>query len=300
MERELVPRAEAAKILGVTPQTVSNYVRRGWLTSVIRNGEGRTHFYVFRDEVNIRRGLIKDIADAETRLNETRLEISRNQAEADTLLKESVEAVFGARRSKALLGRLLALVQVLIDKTARTVPSFTETDKNVLMALLFTADIKKVCVEQGISEEGVKMRVHRAVAKLARAKDVHDIADERRICIDELEKENAQLRIALAKIAKTASVDEFLPPDVTVNDIRKKLFLGIGTVGLSRRVVNCCKAMDVYTVGELVRYSRSEVRAFRNLGKKSLCEMDAVLRDLGLTYGMDAAAYGVPVSRKRV
>lgn len=62
-------------------------------------------------------------------------------------------------------------------------------------------------------------------------------------------------------------------------------------VELSVRAFNCLRAAGVLTLGDLVKYSRSELLKFRNFGKKSLNEVDELLDNLGLTFGMDLSKY---------
>ena len=60
---------------------------------------------------------------------------------------------------------------------------------------------------------------------------------------------------------------------------------------LSVRALNCLKAADVETIGDLVKLNRSELLKFRNFGKKSLTELDALLASLDLRFGMDVSMY---------
>ena len=73
--------------------------------------------------------------------------------------------------------------------------------------------------------------------------------------------------------------------------IRQLLKSKLADVDLSVRALNCLRAADVETLGDLVRYSRSELLKFRNFGKKSLNEVDDLLESLGLTFGMDVSKY---------
>jgi DNA-directed RNA polymerase subunit alpha len=60
---------------------------------------------------------------------------------------------------------------------------------------------------------------------------------------------------------------------------------------LSVRALNCLKAADVDTLGDLVQYNRNDLLKFRNFGKKSLTELDDLLVSLNLTFGMDISKY---------
>lgn len=60
---------------------------------------------------------------------------------------------------------------------------------------------------------------------------------------------------------------------------------------LSVRALNCLKAADVETLGDLCSINRADLLKFRNFGKKSLTELDAKLASLNLTFGMDLSKY---------
>jgi DNA-directed RNA polymerase subunit alpha len=60
---------------------------------------------------------------------------------------------------------------------------------------------------------------------------------------------------------------------------------------LSVRALNCLKAAEVDTLGQLVKYHRSDLLKFRNFGKKSLTELDELLEKNGLAFGMDISRF---------
>ena len=60
---------------------------------------------------------------------------------------------------------------------------------------------------------------------------------------------------------------------------------------LSVRALNCLKAAEVDTLGDLVSYNRNDLMKFRNFGKKSLTELDALVEDKSLSFGMDLSKY---------
>lgn len=60
---------------------------------------------------------------------------------------------------------------------------------------------------------------------------------------------------------------------------------------LSVRALNCLKAADVETLGDLVQYNKTDLLKFRNFGKKSLSELDDLLEGLNLSFGTDITKY---------
>jgi DNA-directed RNA polymerase subunit alpha len=60
---------------------------------------------------------------------------------------------------------------------------------------------------------------------------------------------------------------------------------------LSVRALNCLKAAEVETLGDLVSFNKHDLMKFRNFGKKSLTELDELVANKNLTFGMDLSKY---------
>ena len=73
--------------------------------------------------------------------------------------------------------------------------------------------------------------------------------------------------------------------------IRKLLKTPLEDLDLSVRAYNCLKAAKINNLSELVKYDTNELLKFRNFGKKSLVEIEAMVLDKGLQFGMDLAKY---------
>lgn len=79
--------------------------------------------------------------------------------------------------------------------------------------------------------------------------------------------------------------------DAETTQIRQLLMHELTEDDLSVRALNCLRAAEVETVGDLVKYRKSELMKFRNFGKKSLIEIEELVDKLGLDLGMDVAQY---------
>jgi DNA-directed RNA polymerase subunit alpha len=79
--------------------------------------------------------------------------------------------------------------------------------------------------------------------------------------------------------------------DEEVLHMRQLLKTKLVDLDLSVRALNCLKAADVDTLGDLVTYNRNDLLKFRNFGKKSLTELDDLLDNMGLSFGMDISKY---------
>ncbi len=73
--------------------------------------------------------------------------------------------------------------------------------------------------------------------------------------------------------------------------MRQLLKTKLVDLDLSVRALNCLKAADVETLGDLVQYNKSDLMKFRNFGKKSMTELEKLVDKKGLTFGMDLSNY---------
>lgn len=79
--------------------------------------------------------------------------------------------------------------------------------------------------------------------------------------------------------------------DEEILHMRKLLKTQLHDLDLSVRAYNCLKAAEVKTLGDLVHLDITEVMKFRNFGKKSLTELEQLVVDKNLTFGMDLSKY---------
>ena len=79
--------------------------------------------------------------------------------------------------------------------------------------------------------------------------------------------------------------------DEEILHMRQLLKTKLIDMDLSVRALNCLKAANVETLGELVTYNRNDLLKFRNFGKKSLTELDDLLTSMNINFGMDVVKY---------
>ena len=94
-------------------------------------------------------------------------------------------------------------------------------------------------------------------------------------------------KIAL-ETTETEGGEEF---DEEVLRMRQLLKTKLVDLDLSVRALNCLKSAEVETLGELVRFNKTDLLKFRNFGKKSLTELDELLANHKLNFGMDISKY---------
>ena len=81
--------------------------------------------------------------------------------------------------------------------------------------------------------------------------------------------------------------------DEHVLQLRKVLKTPLEDLDLSVRAFNCLKAAKINSLSELVQYEQEDLMKFRNFGQKSLSEIEQVLTERGLSFGMDLGKLGL-------
>jgi DNA-directed RNA polymerase subunit alpha len=88
--------------------------------------------------------------------------------------------------------------------------------------------------------------------------------------------------------ARSTEGEEF---DETSLHMRQLLKTKLVDMDLSVRALNCLKAADIETLGDLVAYNKNDLLKFRNFGKKSLTELEDLVENKGLSFGMNVSKY---------
>jgi len=85
-----------------------------------------------------------------------------------------------------------------------------------------------------------------------------------------------------------SETEEFDESALQMRQILKKK---LSDMDLSVRALNCLKAADIDSLGDLVAYKKTDLLKFRNFGKKSLTELEDLIETNGLTFGMNVSKY---------
>lgn len=111
-------------------------------------------------------------------------------------------------------------------------------------------------------------------------------------------KESAKILIQHLMLISDENIsfdtDDFIEEEVVdehVLHMRKILKTTLEDLDLSVRAYNCLKAAKINTLAELVQYDTNELLKFRNFGRKSLVEIEQLISEKGLTFGMDLTKF---------
>jgi DNA-directed RNA polymerase subunit alpha len=97
-----------------------------------------------------------------------------------------------------------------------------------------------------------------------------------------------------AKLGEVEIEEEEPEENKEAKEFLSKLTMPISELELSVRSSNCLREARIKTIGELVQKSEQQMITYRNFGKKSLNEIKKILKDMGLSFGME-----LPKQKKR-
>jgi hypothetical protein len=77
----------------------------------------------------------------------------------------------------------------------------------------------------------------------------------------------------------------------TEKHMRSLLKINLANYSLDTRIFNCLRARDIKTIGDLVKYEKSEILNCRNFGQKSFEQLEDIVNGLGLNFGLNLEKY---------
>ena len=206
-------------------------------------------------------------------------------------------SVFQVLNPELVICHMDKSVKITIDITINKGRGYVNADENkVLSAPVNTIAIDSI--HTPIRNVSFKVENYRVEQKTDYEKLVLDIETDGSIHPKDAMTEAAKIliyhfmlfsdeRITLMDEQKTVSEDF----DEGSLHIRQLLKTKLVDMDLSVRALNCLKAAEVETIGELVALNKADLLKFRNFGKKSLTELEELVRNKGLEFGMNISKY---------
>ena len=255
-------------------------------------------------------GVIEDVADMVLRFKQVRF---KQQIPGETF--EKVNVVIGGQDEFVAgdINKFLSVFQVLnpelvichmdpsvklsLELTINKGRGYVNADENkVLNAPIDTIAIDSI--HTPIRNVSYKVENYRVEQKTDYEKLIFDIETDGSINPKDALEEAAKILIyhfMLFSDERITMVDEkqSASDDLDENSlhIRQLLKTKLVEMDLSVRALNCLKAAEVETLGELVAYNKHDLLKFRNFGKKSLTELEELVRNKVLEFGMNISKY---------
>lgn len=289
-------RKEAARWFGVEEQTISNWIKSGILT-------GRkigSLVFVDKETVTCHSDTLQELKQTEERLQRKLLEAKEREESLDKRIEDIAKAETSVPTAMPQW-MVKELFRAIINTAGYDV--LTSPEWQVLSDINDGLSISQTCDKNSISREVAMKRIRSAFRKIQAMKSFSEVRKE----CKELQKNNQilenmvdflnkELKVARETIeAKREAIElsyQNLPPIYQGEDgiarLSEVLTKNIFDCSLSSRIVNALRCMDeIRTIGDIVIHEKRFFEGYRNLGKKSINDLEEFLELRDLSFGMD-------------
>ena len=282
-----ISRNEAANILGVDPQTISNYAANG----IIHERNNRSHCFYPQQEVEAlsRCAGIKETEEMQKEVDKMHDEIKHRYT--------FTSREFDARRSmfynnfgdRSRWERYSHIVSAMVDVC--TSEGLTGRERDIVKMVLDCRPMDDICRCFGLTYERIRCIFMKAVKKMEQYPEiVQQKIEQAAQQVAYYFQENQRLHRELL----ANELSEKTGNTVTEEDLRgdakfktcPPFTTKIGDLCISVRLHNCLKATNIETIGDIVAYPRTDYMKLRNFGRKTLAELEELLEKNGLQFGM--------------
>ena len=263
-----ITRNKAAEILGVSRQTISNYIKEGILGSYV-DEHGFT--YVNSEDIEKYAKKYKMIAVNEKMIDEKLKEVEARKRAINVELTElRNRATANGKLAENAVGMLFGVINAMSH--LGILPNLTYRESNLLKDIINGMTYYELSIKYGVSATRIRQLAEKTCNKLTYNEDIviAELSTNRALLseVDHLNKVVKSLQIRYdeyrrAKGDKPVS-GVVLPPLILSRDIND--------CGFSVRIMNSLRWIEVYTVGDLLRkfHGKSDLYKIRNLGKKTI------------------------------
>ena len=264
-----ITRKKAAEILGLSRQTISNYIEQGLIGSCV--GEHGI-LYVNSEDVEKYAQKYKMIAANEKMIDDKLKEVEAHKRAINVELTElrnraTANGKLAANAVSMLFGVINAMSHLGIT------PKLGYRQYQILKDIINGMTYDELSIKYGLSATRIRQIVvmicnsltdneDTAIAEIATNKDLRIVIENLKKKLKSVQTSYDEYRRAKGDVPISSAI---LPPLILGKDVND--------CGFSVRILNMFKWCDVYTVGDLLRkfHGKSDLDKLRNLGKKSVC-----------------------------
>ena len=263
-----ITRNKAAEILGVSRQTISNYIKEGILGSYV--GEHGI-LYVNSEDIEKYAQKYKMIAANEKMIDEKLKEVEYRKRAINVELTELRDrATANGKLAANAVGMLFGVINTMSH--LGVLPNLTYRESNLLKDIINGMTYDELSIKYGVSATRIRQIAEKTCNKLTYNENIviAELSTNRTLQyeVERLKKVIKSLQVSFdeyrrAKGDKPVS-SAVLPPLILGKDIND--------CNLPVRILNALRWCEVYTVGDLLRkfHCKSDLYKIRNLGKKSI------------------------------
>lgn len=278
-----ISRKEVAEILGVTPQTISNYVERGFFDTK-RIG---CMVYINKATMFDKLPEIKEVVSLENAIEDYKQELEKVYCEYRESVKRGRESVLG---NKPLY--YMNAMHRLMD-TFKTLKIDYREDAVDLMHDYFYPVRADRLEDMFVSESRIMQLITRTLTKaderlndlLQTEQEYHKLQERTRKQHIKLEEMRKEIFVLEKELADKRDKEKLSNKPLNM-EVYELLNTRLSEFNFTVRALNALFGGGVYTIGDLIRRTPKDLMDCRNFGKKTLREVDELLEVLHLDLGM--------------
>jgi len=281
---KLIQRRAAAYMLGVSRQTLQSWIKKGILKSKEIGGT------TFISEAAIRELAddLRDIISAREEIDRERQELERMRSEEEKLLKD----IRSELRILPYCGEAIVRKEFytsIIDMIGDE-PDIADREKAILRGLMDGKDLTDIADRLGLTRERVRQLAVKAIRKSSHLINLRDIEKENKDMKQKLREADTILEHMHQRIEELESSLSIRKGTATKEELQQILATEISETDLSTRAKHSLMRKGVYSVADLVSRERLEIAHSRNIGPKTIKELDEFIESKGLHYSFDLSS----------
>ena len=263
-----ITRKKAAEILGLSRQTISNYIKQGLIGSCV--GEHGI-LYVNSDDVEKYAQKYKMLAANEKIIDDKLKEVKAHKREINVELTElRNRSTANGKLAANAVGMLFGVINAMSH--LGVLPNLTYRESNIFKDIINGMTYDDLSIKYGVSATRIRQIAEKTCNKLTYNEDIviAELSTNRALMseVDRLKKVVKSLQISYDEYRRGKGDKPLsgavLPPLILSRDIND--------CGFSTRILNALRWCEVYTVGDLLRkfHCKYDLYKIRNLGKKTI------------------------------
>jgi excisionase family DNA binding protein len=276
----LVTRQEAARLLNVSTQTVSNWIEKGYIKAHMLDN----HLLVDRETIEQHFDSLQDLAHLEKTVKEKTEYLRKEDFNLEFEINDLLEA-----RDRLKDERLYGVYRWIAEYATRSADGmFTEQQQKILHRMMDNGSADYIGKELGLSRSRVVDTFFNCLRKIAKVIDLAKTQEK----WDEMEQENKRLKLQNASLIqqlneyKANMAAQTATPSIPENEAKIKLLgSNFEEFAFSVRATNVLRGLGCVTMADVACLKKADLMNAKLCGKKTVEDIEKLLAEHGLSLG---------------
>lgn len=276
----LVKRQEAARLLNVSTQTVSNWIEKGYIKAHMLDN----HLLVDRETIEQHFDSLQDLAHLEKTVKEKTEYLRKEDFNLEFEINDLLEA-----RDRLKDERLYGVYRWIAEYATRSADGmFTEQQQKIFHRMMDNGSADYIGKELGLSRSRVVDTFFNCLRKIAKVIDLAKTQEK----WDEMEQENKRLKLHNASLIqqlneyKANMAAQTATPSIPENEAKIKLLgSNFEEFAFSVRATNVLRGLGCVTMADVACLKKADLMNAKLCGKKTVEDIEKLLAEHGLSLG---------------